>query len=194
MWPGRWTRSSGRTSLAPLVLDRPIPAAPPSRSTSRRPSERFGPARGEDPVSESRPDHTNTPPALGHTSEVGRSRALTRLARRTHGGHRHHGSHLGARTNWPRRRPRPARAPRNQARVCVARASLAPRTSSEHLKPRSGHARFPRDGESRSSSSVATAGRPERERIRPLARNISYPHASARQVVRHWRLAGRSSA
>jgi len=29
-------------------------------------------------------------------------------------------------------------------------------------------------------------------RIRPLSRNISYRHASARQiVVRHWRLAGR---
>jgi hypothetical protein len=31
-------------------------------------------------------------------------------------------------------------------------------------------------------------------RIRPLSRNISYRHASARQVVRHWRLAGRSAA
>ena len=31
-------------------------------------------------------------------------------------------------------------------------------------------------------------------RIRPLTRNISYRHASARQVVRHWRLAGRSAA
>jgi hypothetical protein len=28
-------------------------------------------------------------------------------------------------------------------------------------------------------------------RIRPLSRNISYRHASARQIVRHWRLAGR---
>ena len=28
-------------------------------------------------------------------------------------------------------------------------------------------------------------------RIRPLLRNISYRHATARQVVRHWRLAGR---
>jgi hypothetical protein len=30
-------------------------------------------------------------------------------------------------------------------------------------------------------------------RIRPLSRNISYRHASARQVVRHWRLTGRSA-
>ena len=28
-------------------------------------------------------------------------------------------------------------------------------------------------------------------RIRPLSRNVSYRHASARQIVRHWRLAGR---
>jgi hypothetical protein len=28
-------------------------------------------------------------------------------------------------------------------------------------------------------------------RIRPLSRNISYRRASARQIVRHWRLAGR---
>ena len=30
--------------------------------------------------------------------------------------------------------------------------------------------------------------------IRPLSRNISYQNASARQVVRQWRLAGRSAA
>ena len=69
-------------SLAPFVLDRH------STSTPRR--ERFGPTPGEDPVSESPPEHTNSPHAPRHTSEVGRSRALTRLARRGHGGHRHH--------------------------------------------------------------------------------------------------------